>query len=82
MVNALKCKSAVLVTVKAIRTINLTIKENGEYHSSGRRKDLGVIRESKLTFDKHVAACVKKTNGVLASIRRTISYEWHIPNDA
>ena len=37
-------------------------------------KDLGVIIDTKLKFEKQVAACVKKANGVLTSIKRTINY--------
>ncbi len=38
------------------------------------QKELGVIIESKLKFDEQIADRVKKANGILALIRRTIKY--------
>ena len=37
-------------------------------------KDLGVVMDSKLKFDKHIAEISKKATGVLASIKRTMTY--------
>ncbi len=37
-------------------------------------KDLGVFIDNKLTFEKQVAECVRKANGVLASIKQTIKF--------
>ena len=37
-------------------------------------KDLGVVMDSKLKFDQHIAEISKKATGVLASIKRTLTY--------
>ena len=45
-----------------------------EIKESEETKDLGVIIDTKLKFQKQIANCIKKANGVLASIKRTIKY--------
>ena len=45
-----------------------------EIKESEETKDLGVIIDTKLKFQKQIANCIKKANGVLASIKRTINY--------
>ena len=37
-------------------------------------KDLGVVIDSRLRFDKHIAEISRKATGVLASIKRTMTY--------
>ena len=37
-------------------------------------KDLGVIFDSKLTFDNHIEAIIKKANKMIGIIKRTFSY--------
>ena len=37
-------------------------------------KDLGLVMDSKLKFDKHIAEISRKATGVLASIKRTMTY--------
>ena len=37
-------------------------------------KDLGVIVDMEMTFEEHMAAKVKKANGIMGLIRRTFSY--------
>ena len=37
-------------------------------------KDLGVIIDMEMTFEEHIAAKVKKANGMMGLIRRTFSY--------
>ena len=37
-------------------------------------KDLGVVMDSKLKFDKHITEISRKATGVLASIKRTMTY--------
>ena len=37
-------------------------------------KDLGVYIDENLNFEKQVAECTKKANGILASIKRTIKF--------
>lgn len=45
-----------------------------EIKESEETKDLGVIVDTNLKFQKQIAACITKSNGVLASIKRTIRY--------
>ena len=37
-------------------------------------KDLGVVMDSRLKFDKHIGEISRKATGVLASIKRTMTY--------
>ena len=37
-------------------------------------RDLGIITDNKFKFDKHIAEITNKTNGVLASIKRTMKF--------
>ena len=39
-----------------------------------QEKDLGVIFDSKLSFDAHVQSCISKANRILGIIRRSFSY--------
>ena len=39
-----------------------------------KKKDLGVIVDSKLSFDKHISAKVKKANSLVGLIRRSFVY--------
>ena len=41
---------------------------------SDEEKDLGVIIDSKLTFEKHIQAKINKANQIMGLIRRTIEY--------
>ena len=41
---------------------------------SHEEKDLGVIIDSKLTFDSHISAKVNKANSMMGLIRRTMEY--------
>ena len=70
-----KCKSMRISSSKS----NPEFKH--EYYMKGQllersyeEKDLGVIIDSKLTFDQHISAKVKKANSLVALIRRSFEY--------
>ena len=54
--------------------IDQKVNRQIEIKESKETKDLGVIIDANLKFQKQIANCIKKANGVLASIKRTITY--------
>ncbi|KAJ3610460.1 hypothetical protein NHX12_022552 [Muraenolepis orangiensis] len=57
---------------------NFTYKmgENGEHHLEKveDEKDIGVVIDEKLTFEKHMSEKINKANGIMGLIRRTFEY--------
>ena len=49
-------------------------REHLETADNQCEKDLGVIFDSKLSFDQHIASCVAKANKVLGLIKRTFQF--------
>ena len=79
--NAQKCSKLHVSTKNGERihpdiyyVIDQRVNRQIEIKESKETKDLGVIIDANLKFQKQIANCIKKANGVLASIKRTITY--------
>ncbi len=76
-INPQKCKFLRLGNCNdSFQRYTLTIN-NGtpvEISKVEEMKDLGVIIDSKLKFDKHISEICRKAQGVLASIKRTMTF--------
>ena len=75
--NSQKCKELRLgISKDSAEAYILSSHDNKETSISRveEMKDLGVVMDSKLKFDKHIAEISRKATGVLASIKRTMTY--------
>ena len=68
------CKNGEGIDSNIYYIIDQKVNRRIEIKESEETKDLGVIIDTKLKFQKQIANCIKKANGVLASIKRTIKY--------
>ena len=75
--NSQKCKELRLgISKDSAESYILSSHDNKETNISRveEMKDLGVVMDNKLKFDKHIAEISRKATGVLASIKRTMSF--------
>ncbi len=75
--NSQKCKELRLgISKDSAEAYILSSRDDTETNISRveEMKDLGVVMDSKLKFDQHIAEISKKATGVLASIKRTLTY--------
>jgi hypothetical protein len=73
--NASKCN--VLHMGRKNPSCKYVLETNGskvEINKCNQEKDLGVIFDSKLTFDAHIQSCISKANRMLGIIKRTFTY--------
>ena len=69
-----KCK-VMRIGSSSIDVKDYTLKENGNnLQYSTFEKDIGVIIDDKLAFDKHISEKVNKANSIMGLIRRTMEY--------
>ncbi len=69
-----KCK-ALRVRTNAQQAIEATYSiANGQIATCTEEKDLGVITDSKLDFDKHISTTAAKANRIFGVVRRSFSY--------
>jgi hypothetical protein len=73
--NASKCN--VLHMGRNNPSCKYVLESNGlkvEINKCEQEKDLGVMFDSKLTFDAHIQSCISKANRMLGIIKRTFTY--------
>ncbi|KAJ3595710.1 hypothetical protein NHX12_005013 [Muraenolepis orangiensis] len=70
-----KCKS-MRIGGSSIDNFTYKMGENGEHHLEKveDEKDIGVVIDEKLTFEKHMFEKIYKANGIMGLIRRTFEY--------
>ena len=68
------CKNGEGIDSNIYYVINQKVNGQIEIKESEETKDLRVVIDTKLKFQKQIANCIKKANGVLASIKRAIKY--------